>query len=82
MKRNSLNNFEVNINIIGFFIMLRIFDRDLAARNILIDEKKTLKISDFGLSRSGIYVNTRNKKVSGLKDYNTESRKTFCAQNA
>lgn len=37
--------------------------RDLAARNILIDERKTLKISDFGLSRSGIYVNTRNKKV-------------------
>ncbi|EAT43078.1 AAEL005448-PA [Aedes aegypti] len=37
--------------------------RDLAARNILIDEKKTLKISDFGLSRTGIYVNTRNKKV-------------------
>lgn len=37
--------------------------RDLAARNILIDENKTLKISDFGLSRSGIYVNTRNKKV-------------------
>lgn len=41
----------------------QITHRDLAARNILIDEHKTLKISDFGLSRSGIYVNTRNKKV-------------------
>ncbi|XP_055601221.1 platelet-derived growth factor receptor alpha [Uranotaenia lowii] len=41
----------------------QITHRDLAARNILIDERKTLKISDFGLSRSGIYVNTRNKKV-------------------
>lgn len=41
----------------------QITHRDLAARNILIDETKTLKISDFGLSRSGIYVNTRNKKV-------------------
>lgn len=42
----------------------QITHRDLAARNILIDERKTLKISDFGLSRSGIYVNTRNKKVN------------------
>ncbi|KFB40033.1 tyrosine-protein kinase [Anopheles sinensis] len=42
---------------------LQITHRDLAARNILIDERKTLKISDFGLSRTGIYVNTRNKKV-------------------
>ncbi|XP_039433954.1 platelet-derived growth factor receptor alpha isoform X2 [Culex pipiens pallens] len=42
---------------------IKITHRDLAARNILIDERKTLKISDFGMSRTGIYVNTRNKKV-------------------
>ncbi|KAJ8919923.1 hypothetical protein NQ315_006452 [Exocentrus adspersus] len=37
--------------------------RDLAARNILITSDKVLKISDFGMSRSGAYVNRTSKKV-------------------
>ena len=39
---------------------------DLAARNVLITEDYTLKISDFGLARklySGIYEKDKNKKV-------------------
>lgn len=41
------------------------FHSDLAARNVLIDSNKTLKISDFGLSRHGIYTNTKTRKVTG-----------------
>lgn len=33
----------------------------MAARNILIDDHKNLKISDFGLSRTGTYVNFGTK---------------------
>nr|XP_022909572.1 receptor-like tyrosine-protein kinase kin-15 [Onthophagus taurus] len=37
--------------------------RDLAARNILIDANKVLKISDFGLSRPGPYINKSHNKL-------------------
>lgn len=41
-----------------------IVHRDLAARNILVTRDKVLKISDFGLSRNGVYINMRQKKVN------------------
>lgn len=37
--------------------------RDLAARNILVGDDKVLKISDFGLSREGIYVKRSTGKI-------------------
>ena len=33
-----------------------IIHRDLAARNILVGTGKVLKISDFGMSRPGVYI--------------------------
>lgn len=40
-----------------------IVHRDLAARNILVGDDKVLKISDFGLSREGIYVKRSTGRI-------------------
>ncbi|XP_055920284.1 vascular endothelial growth factor receptor 2 [Eupeodes corollae] len=60
----ELHNFALQIaNGMQFLEEQQITHRDLAARNVLIDERKTLKISDFGLSRHGIYTNTKTRKL-------------------
>uniref|UniRef100_A0A336M4X8 CSON012218 protein n=1 Tax=Culicoides sonorensis TaxID=179676 RepID=A0A336M4X8_CULSO len=64
LDHNELHNFALQIaRGMCHLEENKITHRDLAARNILIDENKILKISDFGLSRTGIYINTKNKRV-------------------
>ncbi|KAJ6649989.1 Vascular endothelial growth factor receptor 1 [Pseudolycoriella hygida] len=64
LDHNELRNFATQIaRGLEHLHKMKITHRDLAARNILIDEEKTLKISDFGLSRSGDYVHISNRVV-------------------
>lgn len=49
-----------------------IVHRDLAARNILVSRGNQLKISDFGLSRHGVYVKT-SKGVIPLRWLSVEA---------
>ncbi|XP_060529427.1 tyrosine-protein kinase receptor torso-like [Cylas formicarius] len=45
-----------------FLESIHVTHRDLAARNILISQNKLLKISDFGMSRTGVYVTSSRKR--------------------
>ncbi|XP_017116786.1 macrophage colony-stimulating factor 1 receptor 1 [Drosophila elegans] len=64
LDNKELHNFALQIaNGMRFLEEQEITHRDLAARNVLIDSNKSLKISDFGLSRHGIYTNTRTRKL-------------------
>ncbi|XP_056644592.1 platelet-derived growth factor receptor alpha isoform X1 [Diorhabda sublineata] len=47
----------------GHLEKIKVTHRDLAARNILMTSEKILKISDFGLSRVGIYVSKQGQKL-------------------
>ncbi|XP_046866526.1 fibroblast growth factor receptor 3 [Drosophila willistoni] len=64
LDNKELHNFALQIaNGMRFLEEQEITHRDLAARNVLIDHNKTLKISDFGLSRHGVYTNTKTRKL-------------------
>ena len=55
----------VTLSFQEYLSSLGIIHRDLACRNILIDEGKVLKITDFGMSRETdeIYVQKRTGRV-------------------
>lgn len=64
LDHKELQNFALQIaSGMAHLEKIPITHRDLAARNILLNEFKVLKISDFGLSKKGVYVNYKIKKL-------------------
>ncbi|XP_066247884.1 fibroblast growth factor receptor 3-like [Euwallacea similis] len=63
LDSRELCSFALQIaNGMAFLEKVDITHRDLAARNILISEDRVLKISDFGMARTGVYVNSVHKR--------------------
>ncbi|XP_068747375.1 uncharacterized protein [Montipora capricornis] len=64
LDSDDLQSFALQIaNGMAYLAGRGIIHRDLAARNILVGDDKVLKISDFGLSREGIYVKRSTGKI-------------------
>ncbi|VDK88149.1 unnamed protein product [Litomosoides sigmodontis] len=69
----ELQSFAIQVaNGMAHIESLGIVHRDLAARNILVGRGNQLKISDFGLSRYGVYVKT-SKGVIPLRWLSVEA---------
>lgn len=60
---NRLHGLIVSITFQNHLANRGIVHRDLAARNILMDRNKHLKVADFGLSRTGVYVTHRGGRI-------------------
>ncbi|XP_044755246.1 mast/stem cell growth factor receptor Kit-like [Coccinella septempunctata] len=74
----DLQNFALQIaRGMAFLESISVVHRDLAARNVLISEDKILKISDFGMSRNGDYVNKNTNKQQPVRWMAPESIEKF-----
>ncbi|XP_018571411.1 fibroblast growth factor receptor 3 [Anoplophora glabripennis] len=82
LDHRELENFALQIATgMAYLEKIPVVHRDLAARNILITKEKILKISDFGMSRCGPYVNRHFKKVplrwmaiEAIEQFKTDSK--------
>ncbi|CAG9815863.1 unnamed protein product [Phaedon cochleariae] len=64
LDHKELQNFAYQIaNGMRYLESIQITHRDLAARNVLMSANRTLKISDFGLSRTGVYVSSAGARL-------------------
>lgn len=82
LDHRELENFALQIATgMAYLEKIPVVHRDLAARNILITKEKVLKISDFGMSRCGPYVNRHFRKVplrwmaiEAIDEFKTDSK--------